>query len=187
MSKHTDSGDHAQQVIKAAHLLLGTDSGEVNVGILPVAASLIMRGINYPSDTAVSTLLQALVSNITLLFPYANGLPGRYGLLADIPVADSTANVDVTEGGIMMMDGIACTIGQMVFLKDQTDKKQNGFREVQSGAWNRYPGYTAAEPSAFVNKFILVKTWAQNAGKCFILIDLSHAETPSGKRCIQGR
>jgi hypothetical protein len=48
-------------------------------------------------------------------------------LIADEPVAASTENIDVNTGGTMDIDGIACSIGQMVFLKNQTNPRQNGF------------------------------------------------------------
>jgi hypothetical protein len=57
----------------------------------------------------------------------------------------------------------------MVFLKDQTVPKQNGFYVVQTGAWNRYAGYTNANDGCFTHKFVLVENGTANAGKVFYL------------------
>jgi len=66
----------------------------------------------------------------------------KFDFISDTPVAASTENVDVTSGGLMTMDGIVLRVGDLVFLKDQTNKKQNGFWQVQTGAWNRFPNFT---------------------------------------------
>jgi hypothetical protein len=93
----------------------------------------------------------------------------RYQYLADAPVAVSTGNVDVATGGTQAIDGIACAIGDLVLLKDQTDPRQNGCWEVQSGAWNRYAGYTAEDADCLTYKFIHAKEGEANAGKLFVL------------------
>jgi hypothetical protein len=93
----------------------------------------------------------------------------KFDYIQDTPVAASTENVDLAEGGLMTVDGIELAVGDLVFLKDQTDKKQNGFWEVQTGAWNRYAGYTPADTDCFTYKFIFIKTGEANAGKVFFL------------------
>jgi hypothetical protein len=75
--------------------------------------------------------------------------------------------VDVEIGGFMRMDGYALTVGDLVFLKDQSDKKQNGFWQVQTGAWNRFPGYVSND--CFTYKFIFIKRGIANEGKVFFL------------------
>jgi len=94
-----------------------------------------------------------------------------YSYLADIPKAASTENIDVTEGGTMTIDGVELAIGDIALLKDQTDKKQNGLWEVQSGTWNRAAGYTAAiaDKDCFTYKFITVRSGTVNSGKIFFL------------------
>ena len=91
----------------------------------------------------------------------------KFNYIPDTPVAASTGNVDVNSGGLMTMDGIVLRVGDLVFLKDQGDKKQNGFWKVQTGAWNRFPGYTGND--CFTYKFIYMKTGTANAGKVFFL------------------
>ena len=91
----------------------------------------------------------------------------KFDFISDTPVAASTANVDVTSGGLMTMDGIVLRVGDLVFLKDQTNKKQNGFWQVQTGAWNRFPNFT--DNDCFTYKFIFIKKGTANAGKVFFL------------------
>jgi hypothetical protein len=93
----------------------------------------------------------------------------QFGYIADEPVAASTANVDITAGGLLEIDGIQTSAGDLVFLKDQTDRKENGYWEAQTGAWNRYAGYTAADHDCFTCKFIPVNRGAENSGKTFFL------------------
>lgn len=91
----------------------------------------------------------------------------KFDYIADEPVAASTASVNVQAGGLLTMDGISLAVGNLVFLRNQTDKKQNGFWQVQTGAWNRYPGYTSND--CFTYKFITVKKGTANQGKVFFL------------------
>jgi hypothetical protein len=93
----------------------------------------------------------------------------KFDFIQDTPVAASTENVDVESGGLMAVDGIDLAVGDLVFLKDQDDKKQNGFWQAQTGAWNRYPGYQAADEDCFTYQFIFIKTGEANAGKVFFL------------------
>lgn len=169
--EHNEDGTHKNTVIKAANIDFGTDTGKVKGSVLPTGQSFTVRGTNFASNISVTSLIESLVSNVNALYPFANNLLGRYSFLSVLPVAASTANIDIATGGTQTIDGIACTVGQLVFLKDQTDAKENGFYEVQSGAWNRYTGYTATESSAFDNKLILVTSGTANAGKVFYLDD----------------
>jgi hypothetical protein len=93
----------------------------------------------------------------------------KYQYIADEPVAASTGNIDVVTGGTQTIDGIACAIGNLVFLKDQTNPVENGYWEVQSGAWNRYAGYKAENADCFTYKFIAMNKGAANAGRVFFL------------------
>jgi hypothetical protein len=93
----------------------------------------------------------------------------KFAYIPDTPVTASTANVDIVEGGLLTVDGIDLAVGDLVFLKNQTDKRENGFWEVQTGAWNRYDGYTSADVDCFTYRFIYMKAGETNAGKVFFL------------------
>lgn len=167
--QHNEDGSHKNAVIKAANIDFGTGSGQVMGSSLPTGQSMSVHGVDFTSSESVTSLIQSLANNVNNLYKYSNDILSRFTFLADLPVACSTANVDIATGGEMTIDGVSVSIGQLVFLKDQTDAKENGFYEVQSGAWNRYEGYTTSAPSAFKHKLVFVKAGTANKGKVFYL------------------
>lgn len=167
--QHNEDGSHKNAVIKAANIDFGTGSGQVMGSSLPTGQSMSVHGVDFTSSESVTSLIQSLANNVNNLYKYSNDILSRFAFLADLPVACSTANVDIATGGEMTIDGVSVSIGQLVFLKDQTDAKENGFYEVQSGAWNRYAGYTTSAPSAFKHKLVFVKAGTANKGKVFYL------------------
>ena len=167
--QHNEDGSHKNAVIKAANIDFGTGSGQVMGSSLPSGQSMSVHGVDFTSSESVTSLIQSLANNVNNLYKYSNDILSRFTFLADLPVACSTANVDIATGGEMTIDGVSVSIGQLVFLKDQTDAKENGFYEVQSGAWNRYTGYTTSAPSAFKHKLVFVKAGTANKGKVFYL------------------
>jgi hypothetical protein len=166
---HNDDGSHKGNVIKAGNIKFGIEAGDVNGGVIPTGTSLNVLGTNYTSQVTMTAIIEAVVNAVNTVYLYSNDAFNRFSYIADLPVAASTANVNVTTGGAMVIDGIACTAEQLVFLKNQTDKRQNGYWEVQTGAWNRYPGYTNENAGVFNNKLILVKGGTANAGKVYYL------------------
>ena len=169
---HNEDGSHKSGVIKAANIDFGTGGAQVKGSDIPSANSLTIHGTDYDSQASLTSLVSALAANVNALYGYSNDILSRYSFIEDLPVAVSTANVDVVAGGQMVIDGVAVTEGQLVFLKDQTDAKENGLWEVQSGAWNRYAGYTV---SAFTHKFIFATKGNANKGKIFYLNGDSYA------------
>ena len=87
----------------------------------------------------------------------------------DSPIAASTENVNVALGGLIAMDGINLSVSDLVLLKDQDDKKENGFWQVQTGAWNRFPEYQANDKDALTYKLISIKYGEVNGGKVYFL------------------
>ena len=166
---HNEDGSHKNAVIKAANIDFGTESTQVKGSVLPVGQSLSVHGAEFTSSESVTGLIQALANNTNSLYRYANDILSRFSFIEDLPVACSTENVDIATGGEMTIDGISVSIGQLVFLKDQFDAKENGFYEVQSGSWNRYDGYTKANNGAFVHKFVLIPAGTANKGKVFYI------------------
>jgi hypothetical protein len=51
----------------------------------------------------------------------------------------TTANVDLTTGGLLTVDGVATSAGDRVLVRSQTTGSQNGIYVVASGAWTRGP------------------------------------------------
>jgi hypothetical protein len=169
LSAHNEDGSHKNGVIKAANIKFGQENGDVKGAVIPSGQSMGILGQNYTAQISLTEIMVALSVAVNAAYPYANALLGRYTLIPNIPVAASTENVDVVTGGAMVIDGIACTVGQLVFLKDQTELRENGFWEVQTGQWNRYTGYTNENADCFTHRLVLVEAGAVNAGKIFYL------------------
>ena len=166
---HNEDGSHKNNSIKAANIDFGTESTQVKGSIIPAGQSTSIHGADFTSSENLTSLILALVSNVNELYRYSNGLLSRYDFITDLPVAAASENVDIEEGGEKNIDGVSCTIGQLVFLMNQTDPKENGFYEVQSGSWNRYTGYTVTSPNAFTHKIVFVPGGTENKGKMFYL------------------
>ena len=169
LANHDEDGSHKNAVIKAANIDFGTGAAQVKGSSMPTGQSMSVHGADFTSSESVTDLIVALTNNTNNLYKYSNDILSRFSFAGNLPVACSTANVDIATGGEMTIDGVSCTIGQLVFLKDQTDAKENGFYEVQSGAWNRYAGYATSEPDAFKHKLVFAKAGTSNKGKVFYL------------------
>lgn len=49
----------------------------------------------------------------------------------------STANIDLTTGGLLTIDGVTVADGDRVLVKDQTTASENGIYDASTGAWSR--------------------------------------------------
>jgi hypothetical protein len=81
-------------------------------------------------------------------------------------VAASTADIDITTGGLLTIDGVVLSVGQRVLVKDQLFPEQNGIYEVALGAWTR-----ASDASTFVELVgatTFVAGGPTNIGKTFL-------------------
>lgn len=164
---HNEDGSHKNKVIKSNNIDFGTGSAQVKGSDIPSASSLTIHGTDYDSQTSLTALVSALIANVNALYGYSNDILSRFSFIEDLPVACSTENIDVVTGGPTTIDGIVVSEGQLVFLKNQTNAKENGLWEVQSGAWNRYTGYTA--DNSMTHKFIVITAGTTNKGKIFYL------------------
>lgn len=169
LEQHKEDGSHKNAVIKDTNIDFGTGSTQVKGSILPTGQSMSLHGTDFTSSENVTSLIQSLVNNVNNLYKYSNDIFSRFEFIEDLAVACSTENVDIETGGEKVIDGISCFIGQMVFLKDQDEAKENGFYEVQSGKWNRFSGYASANPGAFIHKLVFVTKGTTNKGKIFYL------------------
>ncbi|MCL2174491.1 MAG: hypothetical protein FWB73_00450 [Treponema sp.] len=168
---HNEDGTHKNNAIEAAQIKFGIEEKDVSGKNMPTGKSIIIRGESFTSQISVTTLIEAISMTLNAAFPYVNNVLGRFSYIDDFPVATSTENINITNGGEMVIDGIVCTVGQLILLKDQTNKKENGLWEVKSDSWLRYTGYTNTTPKALTNKFILIKNGNVNAKKIYILKD----------------
>jgi hypothetical protein len=55
----------------------------------------------------------------------------------------TTANVDLSTGGLLVVDGVQTVAGDRVLVKNQTNKTQNGIYVAASGSWERSEDYNS--------------------------------------------
>jgi len=168
LTQHNEDGTHKDNSIVAAMLKFGTESGSINASLLPVGESMTLNKVSHESVESTKELIKAIVTFCNGVYAYTNNIFSRYEYLEDVPAAVSTENIDVTEGGETTIDGVSVTAGQIVFLKDQTDKKENGLWEVQTGSWNRADDYEEST-TAFDHKLVFAAAGTVNKGKVFFL------------------
>jgi hypothetical protein len=149
--------------------MLGGEEGPANLQAKQLAARTLFLKDFADEVEAARESEPSLLDRIKKTGVEPMKILAKFDYIEDTPVAASTENVDVESGGLMAVDGIDLAVGDLVFLKNQDDKKQNGFWQAQTGAWNRYPGYQAADTDCFTYKFIFIKTGEANAGKVFFL------------------
>lgn len=94
---------------------------------------------------------------------YTNNLLSRYKIDDTSIQAISTENVALN--GLQTIDGIALSAGYTVFLKDQDNKAENGFWEVQTGSWNRITTLDSADTYRY--KYFTTSSGTVNKGKLF--------------------
>lgn len=83
-------------------------------------------------------------------------------------IAASTANIDLTTGGLLTIDGVTLTAGARVLVKDQTDQTQNGIYIAAAGAWTRAVDANTAEK--LDSAYVYVTKGTDNKDKAFLQI-----------------
>jgi hypothetical protein len=166
---HGEDGKIKDKNVLASMILFGSGQNGVNGSMIPVGSSMDIAGTEHGIGKTISGVMEALAAAVNNAYPFANNLLSRYVLLPDAPVAASTGNIDIVTGGEITIDGVECSDGQLVLLKDQDNPKDNGFWKVKSGKWERYAGYTSANESVFNGKFAYVKSGTANKGKIFYM------------------
>lgn len=81
-------------------------------------------------------------------------------------VAASTADIDLTAGGLLTIDTVTVSAGQRVLVKDQALPEQNGIYEAAVGSWTR-----ASDTNTYaelVNAITFVAGGSANLGKTFL-------------------
>jgi hypothetical protein len=144
----------------AADLTVNAGGPNGNVVLAPTGAGTInasgSRLTNLPLPTnATDATSKAYVDSV------ASGLKPK----GQVVVA-TTANVDLTTGGLLTIDGVVLSVGQRVLVKDQTLPEQNGIYEVTLGAWTR-----TADANTFVELVgatVFVAGGPTNVGKTFL-------------------
>ena len=169
--EHNEDGSHKDKSIKKANIDFGTEGTQIKGADIPAGMSFDVHGEEFLSTENLTNLIKALVDNTNKLYAHSNSVMSRYAYISDVPVAASTTNVDIVKGGELSIDGVSVRVGNLVFLKNQSNPVENGFYEVQTGQWNRYRGYTSANAKVFEHKYVFVTTGSTNKGKIFYIAD----------------
>lgn len=64
----------------------------------------------------------------------------------------TTANIDLTTGGLLTIDGVTVAAGNRVLVKNQTTASQNGLYVAAAGAWTRTTDEITANTFVFVEE-----------------------------------
>ena len=137
---------------------------------------------------AISLSLANLATRVTNLenagnsSSYANGVlslgaEGRYNFDNGQILLASTANVTLL--GIQTIDGVTPAADDLVLIKDQTDKKENGIYKVSyDSVWQRADDYNT--PDKIKQKIFTVSGGDTNAGRKFYVTDVDFSDEDFG-------
>lgn len=157
------------------------DSSDVN--ILKVNASDLPEFLTQPQFTGTPSVDADLVNKGYVLDVLAGLRDPK-----DACRVATTANIDLTTGGLLNIDGVVVSAGDRVLVKDQTTASENGLYEAAVGAWSRT---TDADSDAEVSQglSILINEGNNNARKIYVLTtadpitvdttDLTFAQAPN--------
>lgn len=113
-------------------------AGDTMTGNLAMGTNLI-TGLGTPlagTDATNKSYVDALVAGLT----WKNAV-----------IVASTANINLTTGGLLTIDGVILTAGQRVLVKDQTTTSENGIYAAAVGAWTRVTDMDSLTPVDEVN------------------------------------
>lgn len=82
--------------------------------------------------------------------------------------AASTANIDLTTGGQITVDGVALNSGDRVLVKDQSTASQNGIYVVAVGAWTRSTDFDSVSPIDEINGAYTFVQEGTQAGRGYV-------------------
>ena len=168
LNNHNKDGTFREKTVKSQNLDLGLGNNQIYANLIPVEKSETIRGQVLPANTGITSLFDEIVSNINLLYPYANEILNRYVTIPETVTAATTGNI--TLATLQAVDGVSLKEGNIVLVKNQTNKVENGIYVVSSGAWSRHASY-AAESHGLDGKFIPIYEGTTNKRKVFYVDD----------------
>lgn len=106
---------------------------------------------------------------------YANNVLSRY-VVVQTSIRVATIS-NITLSNTQTIDGIILTVGDVVLVKNQTNKKENGIYQVQAAEWVRLEIYNS--PNSIKEKIFSVNFGTVNAGKMFYCpkVNFTNGET----------
>jgi hypothetical protein len=144
----------------AADLTINAGGANGNVFLAPTGAGVInasgsrLTNLPLPTDNSDATS-KAYVDSV------AAGLKPK-----GQAVAATTADVNLSSGGLLTIDGVTLLAGQRVLVRAQTLPEQNGIYEAGAGAWTR-----TADANTFaelVGATVFIVGGSTNIGKTFL-------------------
>ena len=136
------------------------------------ANNIVTKAVTDALQTALTSLTNR-VSNIENTMDntvYSNGVlsdgnDGRYNVDNTTIVAATTANI--TLSGLQTIDGVTVNADDLVFVKNQTDAKENGIYKASNTIWQRGDNFTT--PDDLKGKLFTIAGGTTNGKKIFYL------------------
>jgi len=135
----------ATSAVVAGDITPLVDSTYVNVTGDTMSGDLVFTGgatvTGVPDPVADSDVV-----NKSYVDAIATGLSWK-----QTATAATTADIDLTTGGLLTVDGVTVTDGQRVLVKDQAAPEENGIYVAHAGAWVRATDMDATTPINEIN------------------------------------
>lgn len=136
------------------------------------ANNIVTKAVTDALQSALTSLTNR-VSNIENTMDntvYSNGVlsdgnDGRYNVDNTTIVAATTANI--TLSGLQTIDGVTVNADDLVFVKNQTDAKENGIYKASNTIWQRGDNFTT--PDDLKGKLFTISGGTTNGKKIFYL------------------
>lgn len=99
---------------------------------------------------------------------YVDGMVQGLDAKESVRVA-TTGNIDLTTGGLLIIDGVQLVAGNRVIVKDQTDLTENGIYVAAEGEWLRSAD-AATSATVTANIYAFVEEGTINGDNGFVLV-----------------
>ena len=113
--------------------------------------------------TNVSNRVTTLENQTKESNEYVNDLLNRFSYINGKIYVATTDNI--TLNGLQTVDGISLSAGDIILVKNQTDKKQNGIYEVNANTWQRHSEFSTFD--LIKHKFFKISAGTSNKDKIF--------------------
>ena len=133
--------------------------------------SVALTGNLDGGGNRLTNLAAGTGNNDAVTLAQLEAVASGYDPKESVRVATTGADIDLTSGGLLTLDGVALQVGDRVLVKDQTDATENGIYTAAAGAWTRsedMDGTPVAEVSGGVHTY--VESGTTNAGVGYAVI-----------------